>query len=109
LRAAVESLARGGFDAVLFTTSVQVPHLLRVAAEMNLESPVRAALDSMLLASIGPTTSESLREHGIDPDLEPSHPKMGFLVQETADRGAELLAQKRARARVQASQKSLPR
>lgn len=101
LRAAAESIARGGFDVVLFTTSVQVPHLLRVAAEMNLEPAVRDAFDSMLVASIGPTTSETLREHDVEPDLEPSHPKMGFLVKETADRSAELLAQKRARARVQ--------
>jgi uroporphyrinogen-III synthase len=45
----------------------------------------------MVVASIGPTTSEALEEAGVHPDLEPSHPKMGFLVQETAQRAAEIL------------------
>jgi len=43
------------------------------------------------VGSIGPTTSEALEEAGIHPDLEPSHPKMGFLVQETAQRAQEIL------------------
>ncbi len=85
LRSAVAALARGEFDVVLFTTSVQVTHLLQVAAEMDLEDAVRRALGRLLVASIGPTTTEALREHGLDADFEPSHPKMGFLVKEAAD------------------------
>jgi uroporphyrinogen-III synthase len=97
LRDAVAGLARGEFDVLLLTTSVQVPHMLQVAAEMNLEEPLRDALRRTLVAWIGPTTTETLREHGLDADLEPSHPKMGYLVRETAERSAELLRQKRAR------------
>ena len=97
LRAAVESIARGDFEVVLFTTSVQVPHLLHVAAEMELEEPLRRAFERMVIASIGPTTTEALRGHGFDSDIQPSHPKMGFLVKETADRTAELLARKQQR------------
>ena len=85
LRAAVAGLARGEFDVVLFTTSIQVTHLLQVAAEMDLEDAVRQALGRLLVASIGPTTTEALREHGLDAHFEPSHPKMGFLVKEAAD------------------------
>jgi uroporphyrinogen-III synthase len=48
------------------------------------------------VASIGPTTTEELRQRGIAPDLEPSHPKMGFLVREAAERAAELLRTKRS-------------
>ncbi len=96
LRAAVESLARGRFDVVLFTTSVQVSHLLGVARQMNLEEPLRQSLARTVIGSIGPTTTEALQEHGLASDLEPSHPKMGFLVKETADRSAELLAPKRS-------------
>ncbi|MBI3696047.1 MAG: uroporphyrinogen-III synthase, partial [Acidobacteria bacterium] len=95
LRAAVAGIARGEFDVVLFTTSVQVTHLLQVAAEMNLKEEIRRVLPRMVVASIGPTTTEALREHGLNTDLEPSHPKMGFLVQETAARSRELLNQKR--------------
>jgi uroporphyrinogen-III synthase len=50
----------------------------------------------MLVASIGPTTSERLREYGIVPDLEPSHPKMGYLVSEAARHSERILRQKRS-------------
>jgi uroporphyrinogen-III synthase len=49
----------------------------------------------MLIASIGPSTSERLREFGLMADIEPTHPRMGFLVNETAQRSAEILRQKR--------------
>jgi uroporphyrinogen-III synthase len=62
---------------------------------MNEEDALRRALSRMLVASIGPTTSERLREFGIAPDIEPSHPKMGYLVSEAAQRCAEILRRKR--------------
>jgi len=83
---------------VLFTTSVQVNHLFIVAAEMGLEDALRHGLGRMVIASIGPTTSERLRERGLAADVEPSHPKMGFLVKEAAGRSPDLLARKRGRA-----------
>lgn len=95
LRAATASLARGEFDVVFFTTSVQVDHLFAIAREAGLEDGVRRAFERAVVASIGPTTSEALREQGISPDFEPSHAKMGFLVTEAAERSAELLARKR--------------
>jgi uroporphyrinogen-III synthase len=85
-------------DVALFTTSVQVIHLLKIAAEMKLEQAVRSAFARILVGSIGPVTSEELRTHGIPPDFEPAHPKMGFLVNEAAQQSAELLRQKRDRA-----------
>jgi uroporphyrinogen-III synthase len=96
LQAAVKALGEGEIDAVLFTTSVQVANLFQIAAEMKLEEPMRLGLSRTVVASIGPTTSEELQRRGIRADLEPSHPKMGFLVKETAERSAELLRQKRA-------------
>jgi uroporphyrinogen-III synthase len=95
LKSAVRELAAGRIDAVLFTTGVQVAHLFQVATEMNLEEPVSQGLRGAIVASIGPTTSEELQRKGIPPDLEPSHPKMGFLVKETAERAAALLRKKR--------------
>jgi uroporphyrinogen-III synthase len=94
LREAIRSLALGMFDVVLFTSSVQVHHLFRFADEMGQHQEVAARLRRTVVGSIGPVTSETLREYGIAPDLEPSHPKMGFLVKETAERSAELLRQK---------------
>ncbi|HXN23132.1 MAG TPA: uroporphyrinogen-III synthase [Candidatus Dormibacteraeota bacterium] len=95
LRAAILSITRSEIDVALFTTSVQVTHLLQVAASMKLDEPVRRAFSRILVGSIGPTTSERLRELGLDPDIEPSHPKMGLLVNETAERAVALLKQKR--------------
>jgi uroporphyrinogen-III synthase len=94
LREASRRLAAGEFDVLMFTTSVQVSHLLRIAAEEGVEQAARGALGRMVVASVGPSTSETLREYGIVPDLEPSHPKMGFLVSETAARAHEILQSK---------------
>jgi len=97
LRSAVAAIARNEIDAILFTTATQADHLLKIAAEMKQEDDLRRALPRMLVASIGPTTSERLREYGIAPDMEPTHPKMGYLVSEAAGRSAEILRQKRTR------------
>ncbi len=91
---AVQRLASGQFDVVLFTTSIQVLFLIRIAAEQGVEEKVRAQLHRMVVASVGPTTSETLREHDLPVDFEPSHPKMGFLVSETAQRAHEILHSK---------------
>ncbi len=99
LRAAVTAIARDEIDVVLFTTAMQVNHLLQVAGEMNQEDVVRRAFSRMLIASIGPVTSERLHEYGLRADLEPTHPKMGYLVNETAQRSAEILRRKRIPAR----------
>ena len=95
LRQAAAALAGGEVDVALFTTSVQVVHLLKIAGEMNLQEGVRQAFAQILVGSIGPVTSEELRTHGIAADFEPSHPKMGILVNEVAQRSAELLSRKR--------------
>ncbi len=96
LREAARRLAAGELQVALFTTSIQIEHLLRVAAEAGIEREVLSSLQRMVVASIGPTTSEALEEAGVHPDLEPSHPKMGFLVQETAQRAEEILRSKQA-------------
>jgi uroporphyrinogen-III synthase len=36
--------------------------------------------DSIVVGSVGPTTSETLRAHQLPVDIEPEHPKMGHLV-----------------------------
>ena len=95
LECAIQEIAAGSIDVIFFTTSVQVKHLFQIAAKMQLEELMRQGLRRAIVASIGPTTSEELQRNGIQPDLEPSHPKMGFLVKETADQAAALLAKKR--------------
>jgi len=95
LEEAVRRIIEGEADIAMFTTSIQITHLFRIAAEAGLENAVREALRRMVVASIGPTTSETLEEFGIHPDLVPSHPKMGFLVKETAEQAPVLLDRKR--------------
>jgi uroporphyrinogen-III synthase len=95
LRKAVEYLAEGQIDVILFTTSVQAAHLMQMAAEMKLVDALRRRADLMAIGSIGPVTSEELRAQGLRPDFEPSHPKMGFLVKEAAEQCAAILQQKR--------------
>jgi len=94
LKAAVSAVARGDVDVVMFTTATQVVHLLQVAQDMNLQAAVLKGLMRMVIASIGPTTSEELQRHGLAADREPSHPKMGLLVREAAERARELLRAK---------------
>ncbi len=101
LRAAARRLAARAFDFAVFTTSLQVDHLLQMAGEEGVDV-IPALRTHTVVASIGPTCSERLAECGIKPDLEPSHPKMGFLIKETADQAAALLASKRAMERVRA-------
>jgi len=95
LREAVRRIADGAADVAMFTTSIQIAHLFRVAAEAGLEKPMYAAFERMVIASIGPTTTETLQEFGLEPDIMPTHPKMGFLVKETAEQAAGILARKR--------------
>jgi uroporphyrinogen-III synthase len=95
LREAARRLAAGAIDVALFTTAFQIVHLLRIAKESGLEQEAMAGLRRAVIASIGPATSEALEEFGLHPDLEPSHPKMGILVQEAAQNAHRLLAARR--------------
>ena len=95
LREAVHRIAEGKADVAMFTTSIQILHLFRIATEEGLSEPMLVALRRMVIASIGPTTTETLEEFGLQPDITPSHPKMGFLVRETAEQAAAILGRKR--------------
>jgi uroporphyrinogen-III synthase len=93
LREAARRISAGEADVALFTTSIQVPHLFQIAEEDGMS--ILGPLQRMVIGSIGPTTSEMLSEFGVERDLEPSHPKMGFLVKETAEQAAAILERKR--------------
>ncbi len=57
---------------------------MKIAQESCLEEQVLDGLRKSQIGSIGPTTSETLEEYGLKADFEPSHPKMGLLVNELA-------------------------
>lgn len=95
LRDSVRSLIDGTIDVVLFMTAVQVIHLFQVAEDMGLAEDLGRGLNSTVVVSVGPATTEELLHYGIRPDFEPSKPRMGFLVNEAAQYARKLLAAKR--------------
>lgn len=84
LREAAARLARREFDIVLLTTSMQIVNLMKISEEAGIEQPVLEGLRASRIGSIGPTTTETLEEYGLKASFEPSHPKMGLLVNEMA-------------------------
>jgi uroporphyrinogen-III synthase len=97
LRAAVNSIVARRIDVALFTTSVQVTHLFRIAEQVGKRDALKAGLENVVKASIGPATSEVMRGYGLSIDLQASHPKMGFLVKEAAEQSQALLQRNRSR------------
>jgi uroporphyrinogen-III synthase len=85
LAQALEALLAAQVDAALFTTGVQIEHFLEFAEQRNQREQAIEALRRVFICSIGPDCTESLRECGLVPHLEPSHPKMGILVHEAAE------------------------
>jgi len=95
----LRAIVAGERDALLITSAHQVVNVLTVAERLGIVERLREALGNLVVCSIGPTTSEMLRDQGWPVDLEPEHPKMGHLVQAAAERCGALLERKR---RVQA-------
>lgn len=91
----IRRIAAGEIDVIMFTSGNQVFNLLKLADELGIADQVRTGFRSTVVASIGPTTSEMLRNEDLPVDMEPSHPKMGHLVNEAAERAGEILARKR--------------
>ncbi len=95
LQDCISRILDGSLDVVLFMTAVQVIHLFQVAADMDLMEPLRAAMEGLVVVSVGPTTTEELQHYGVRPDFEPSRPRMGFMINEAAQYAGSQLARKR--------------
>jgi|SRR5579872_1846585 len=95
LRAAIETTITGDFDVLMFTSAQQLRNVLAVADSAGLRDRWLSAARRCVIASIGPTASETLREAGLAPDVEPEHPKMGHLVQAAARGALHVLETKR--------------
>ncbi len=99
LRECVHGIANADIDVILFTTAVQVIHLMMVAQQMNSIPALMRGLRSVVIISIGPTTTAEMLHYGITPDFEPSRPKLGFLINEAAQYSGDLLGKKRDQSR----------
>ena len=90
----LRAIAAGARDALLFTSAHQVVNVLRVAERLGILGQFRAAVEKMVIGSIGPTTSEMLADCDLHVDFEPTHLKMGHLVQALGERGRGLIEQR---------------
>jgi uroporphyrinogen-III synthase len=95
LLALLGEILAGRVDVLLVTNAAQADHVMELLERDRRSDAFRRALARMVVGSIGPTAGERLRRHGWPVDLEPSHPRMGTLVKEAAERARELLAGKR--------------
>ncbi len=94
LKAAIRAISDGKMEVAVFTTAVQIEHVLQVAKTMGLEQALLSAFKTMAVASVGPDCSEALRARGVSVDIEPESPKMGPLVLEIALKAKKILANK---------------
>jgi uroporphyrinogen decarboxylase len=91
----IKAIIAGDRDVLIVTSAHQVANLLRMAQQLGVEQPLRDALHHIVIASVGPTTSDMLREHDLHVDVEPEHPKMGPLIAAAAEQAAQILDRKR--------------
>lgn len=95
LKEAAGRIARAECDVVIFTSSVQLTHLLEIAGQEGLEAGVRDALARRVaVASVGPVMNAALEAEGLTPDIVPAHPKMGILVRAAAQEASTVLRRK---------------
>jgi len=93
---AIQEIIAGKMHLALITSAIQLRHVLQVASEQGVEKPFREAFQKLVVCSIGPTSTEAIRESGFSVDFEPSHPKMGQLVGEAAQQAVELVREKQS-------------
>jgi uroporphyrinogen decarboxylase len=94
MREAIRTIAAGKAGAVLFTSSNQVTNVMRMAEADGLGDQFRCGIAEAVVASIGPVCSEQLRSVALPIDLEPTHPKLGHLIKETAASSTAILSRK---------------
>lgn len=98
LREAARRLAAREVDVVLFTSSIQLDHLLQIAREEGIADEVMHALaHDVAVASVGPIMTEALEAVGLPVDIVPTHPKMAGLVKASAELAAAALGNKRGK------------
>jgi uroporphyrinogen-III synthase len=77
----IDAIIAGEVDAMVFTSKVQVRHLLEVAERTDRASELVRALNSgLVVAAVGPTSAQELESAGIEVDVMPTNPKMGPMV-----------------------------
>lgn len=95
--AAIDAAARNEFDVTLFTTAQHIVHTVQIAESLGRRDEWLVSLRRTVIASIGPTATERLKEYGLQVDIEPEHPHMGHLVRAAIEGARERLTVARSR------------
>ena len=85
LKQVLGQIIAGSIQVMLVTNAAQIDHVMQLLEQEGTTAQFKEACRKMVVASIGPTASERLRHYDLPIDFEPSHPKMGILVKETAE------------------------
>lgn len=85
LAQAIRDVVLGGPDVLLLSSGTQALHFLKYAERLKLLEEVRAALNRLVIVSIGPACSEAAADLGLRIDLEANPHKMGILVRTAAE------------------------
>ena len=91
----IQSVIAGTIEIALFTNSEQIRHILQYSSSIEKEELFRNAMRRLVIASIGPTTTEALIEAGFQVDFEPTRPEMDILLMELAPEAHSLIQQKK--------------
>jgi len=67
----IAALARGGVDAITFTSQAQVDRLLGLAREHGVEARLSEGLGKTFIAAVGPVVADALRAAGFAVDAMP--------------------------------------
>ncbi len=97
LRTAVQETIAGKFDVLMLTSANQLHNVIKMADAEGVRDEWLAAASKCVIASIGPTASETIQSYGLPVDIEPAHGKMGTLVRETSERAPMILTSKPAK------------
>lgn len=80
LEEAIQKTIRDEFDLVMFTSAQQLAHVLQIAEKLGMKEEWLEHANRCTIASIGPTTTEALKQARLNVALEASPSKMGHLV-----------------------------
>ena len=94
LKNALRLIQDGKVQVLIFTTAVQIEHVMKLLRESGEAEHFKQALRRVVVASVGPDCSAALKSHGLSADLEPESPKMGPLVLLVAQKAKEILKSK---------------
>ena len=86
IRRVVRDALAGNLDAILFTSQIQCRHLFEIAADMGATEGLTLSLGrDIVVGAVGPVCAQTLRDHGVVPDVMPASPSMPALIRALAD------------------------